>query len=150
MDFPTLTHQECIAVVARPERDRTVVLTITSHPPLTLVCVVRTAGDIIVPTGTDPWLERMAHGKPVTVEFPGEPCYAITGVGLACPLRHEDRLVAKAALPERRTFDHGIRVLVARLTGRRLSRVPSATPASNGSGVVGDGGPAGGLPKIAS
>lgn len=126
MDFSTLTHQECLAAVARPGRGRTVVLTIADHPPLALMCVVRASGDIIVPTGADPWLERMAHGEPVGVEFPDEPGRGITGFGLACLLRHEDRALAKAALPERHTFDHGIRILIARFTGHRAGDQPAA------------------------
>lgn len=118
----TLSHQQCLGVITRPPRGHMVVVTVADAAALALLCVVSPGGDVVVPTGTDPRLERLAHGKPVTVEFPEEAGYTITGVGLACPLRYEDRVLARAALPRWHTFDHGIRVLVARLTGNRAAR----------------------------
>jgi hypothetical protein len=132
----TLTHQDCVKLVGSPERGRYGVVSIDGRPSVVLACLILGNGDLLIPSGQDTSLVRAAAGRPVTVEFThhghrGHGGWVITGTGLARPLRHGDtpRPIPHntLALATRGTFDNGLRVCIARMTGHRKP-APAAIP----------------------
>jgi|SRR5438067_11740159 len=131
MNVITLTHPDCTRLLRLPERGRFGMVTIGVLPPEPLGCVVLDDGDLLIPTGSSRSLVRAAAGRPVSVEFThrdldGQVCWTVTGIGLARPMNPLDRpnplphTTVTATMPD--AFRNGIRVIIARFTGRTVQR----------------------------
>ncbi|GAA1939420.1 hypothetical protein [Amycolatopsis minnesotensis] len=124
MNATPLTHDDCVRLVRSPERYRTGLISVDGHAPLVLACLVLDEGDLLIPTASDRTLQRTSRGCPVIANFTHHglcTSWSITGSGLARPLREHDRPSPMPHTPLSLAgfFENGIRVLMARFTGRR-------------------------------
>ncbi|MEU6641848.1 hypothetical protein ABZ863_04795 [Saccharomonospora sp. NPDC046836] len=126
MTVTSLSHEDCVRLVAAPDRGRVGLLSVDGNRPVPLVCFVQTDGDVLIPTGEDRTLLRAAAGRPVTVEFThpdpdGDSSWTIVAIGLAKPLNRRDEPAGfpytSGALAMLEAFRNGLRVRVARLEG---------------------------------
>lgn len=120
MDTQRLSHRECVELVTGLGHRHTIRIGVDGRPSVPVVCFVRD-GDLLVPTGGDPWVPQIMLDQPVDIELDSE-AWTITGMGLAVRLYWEDRLPGPVAL--RGAFGNGIRIRVARFTGYRLPDAP--------------------------
>lgn len=129
MNATPLTHDDCVRLVRSPERYRTGLISVDGHAPLVLACLILDEGDLLIPTASDRTLQRTSRGRPVIANFTHHglcTSWSITGSGLARPLCERDRpdpmphtTMPHTTVPFAGFFENGIRVLMARLTGRR-------------------------------
>lgn len=128
MDDVELTHRECVRLLRSPERGRHGIVAIDGLKPVPRVCLLLDAGDVLIPTGPDSGLVRVAALRPVSLEFTdrakdGRLRWTVRGIGLARPMTGLDvphpvpRSTVLAAMPD--AFRNGVRVVVARYRGNR-------------------------------
>ncbi|TNC24182.1 hypothetical protein [Amycolatopsis alkalitolerans] len=123
MRATTLSHTECVRLARSPDRYRPALASFDGAEPIPLLCLVLGDGDLLVPAGQDPSLVRMAAGRTVSVTVADRDTgggWVVTGVGLARPLTPADR----AGLPVTEDFGTGIRIAMARMTGRSTAPEP--------------------------
>ncbi|MFD2467658.1 hypothetical protein [Amycolatopsis silviterrae] len=128
MDGLELTHGECVRLLRSPERGREAIVAFDGRTPVPRACLLLDAGDVLIPTGPDSGLVRVAALRPVSLEFTdrdkdGRLRWTVRGIGLARPMTGLDvphplpRSTVLAAVPD--AFRNGVRVVVARYRGNR-------------------------------
>jgi hypothetical protein len=121
----TLTHQECVKLIGSPERARYGMVSVDGREPRRLTCLIVGDGDLLIDLDRERPIERPMAGRPIAVEFThhdqrGNGGWTVNGLGLARPIRGGDK---PNPMPYTTltigAFETGVRVCIARLTGRR-------------------------------